>query len=467
MKNKRSLRTQMLLQYAAIVLICMIVVPAIVAKKLDSQMKTFLENRLLEGEQEIAQLMQGFYASGGEWNLAQLSQIYSNALHLPVVSVTLVDNYGRLIWEFRRADLRPKRQPGVINGMGGRQREQMMRVTESIVNERVITFDDRPVGKVRFIYMPFMESREGIFIAQFNRRLFHSVGLVLVAASLIAFVMANRISRPILNVANRALLISKGKYRSQEEMKTNIKELQILIESMDRLGLSLEEQEALRRRLMGDVAHELRSPVAIVKSHLEAFEDGVWDPTPERLKLTVEEIDRLSSLITQVERLALLESGDERLELSNVNLSDELKKTAISMEPLFNEKSLTLSREIEPMVVMAMDIVKMRRAVENLMQNALRYTDSGGEVTLSLKTEADIVKISVEDSGIGICENNIPHIFERFYRTDQSRTRESGGMGIGLAITKAIVEAHGGNIAVESKEGSGSRFTITLPTRMF
>lgn len=208
----------------------------------------------------------------------------------------------------------------------------------SVVREREITVDGNLVGKMRFVYQPFIESREGVFLKQFNSRMFYSVGFMLVIASLIAFVMADRISKPILNVTKRASLISKGKYRSADQMSSKIKELQVLIESIDKLGLSLEKQEALRKRLISDVAHELRSPITIVKSHLEAFEDGVWTPTPERIKLTVDEIDRLSLLIAETERLSYLESGDEHLELSCVNLSEELDRTAMSLEPLYKEK---------------------------------------------------------------------------------------------------------------------------------
>lgn len=464
---KRSLRTQMLLQYAAIVLICMIVIPAFIAKSLDTQLQKFLNARLLEDEQEIILMIENLYEKGDVWNMSRLSAFYGDFLRWPVINATLVDNYGRVVWEFKRAELKPRRQPRAM--MMGPQlqyhHERTLNMSNYIIRERTIMVDGKPVGKMRFTYLPFLESREGLFLKQFNRRMISAVGFMLVAAALVAFVMANRISRPILKVARRAALISKGKYGPADKMSSNISELQVLIESIDRLGLSLEEQEELRKRLIGDVAHELRSPLTIVKSHLEAFEDGVWSPTPERIKLTVDEIDRLSVLIMEIERLSSLESGDDHLVFSCVNLSEELERTAMSLEPLYKEKALALLREIQPNVIMTVDTAKLRRSVENLLQNALRYTDSGGQVILSLKTREALAEISVQDSGIGICEKDMPFIFERFYRTDKSRTRESGGMGIGLAIAKAIVEAHGGDIVVESKEGRGSKFTITLPIR--
>ena len=240
----------------------------------------------------------------------------------------------------------------------------------------------------------------------------------------------------------------------------------MLIESIRKLGLDLQEQELLRIRLMSDIAHELRSPVAIIKSHLEAFADGVWEATEERLDLTVEEIDRLSALISEVETLSALEERDDNLELSLTNLSDELEKSLLLYDPLFQNKSVTLLREIEPNIVAVVDIQKINQAVGNLLSNALRYTDEENTVTLSLKNIGNVIELSVKDSGIGISAQDLPNIFERFYRTDKSRSRASGGMGIGLAIAKAIIEGHGGTLSVESTEGVGSKFTIKIPLKI-
>ncbi|MEG1798848.1 MAG: histidine kinase dimerization/phospho-acceptor domain-containing protein, partial [Synergistaceae bacterium] len=145
--------------------------------------------------------------------------------------------------------------------------------------------------------------------------------------------MANRISRPVLNVAKRAHLISGGKYRIDDAMSSDITEIQTLIESMNKLGLALETQEELRKRLMSDIAHELRNPVTIIKSHLEAFEDGVWEPTPERIRLTVGEIDRLSRLISEVGSLYSIEAAESSLSLASVNISEEMERLALSFDP--------------------------------------------------------------------------------------------------------------------------------------
>jgi len=456
---KRSLRTQMFMQYAALVLICMLVIPTGISKLLDLQFKRFTESKLAEEEHQVVQFMEELYSVDENWNIALLSRIRTDIFRWPMMSISLSDASGNAIWEFRRPFMRQ-------NAHGShreRGRSFEMQPELYLVRESKVFFAGQEVGTIRFTYLPFVESREGLFLKQFNRLMFSAIGLMLLFAAVIAFIMAGRISKPVLRVAERAASISRGRYRSAEKMTSKITEIETLIESVDRLGLSLEAQEELRKRMVGDVAHELRSPLTIVKSHLEAFEDGVWSPTPDRIKLTVDEIDRLSERITGIERLASLESGEEKMEFVSCDLSTELERTALSFEPVFRDKQITLERQIETDVTVDADMPKLKRAVENLLSNALRYTDPGGRVTLSLVCCGGTAEISVTDNGIGIPEADLANIFDRFYRTDKSRARVSGGMGIGLAIAKATVEAHGGTVSVESREGEGSRFTIRLP----
>ena len=461
---KRSLRTQMLIQYVVIVLICMLVIPAGISKLLDRQFRLFSSDRLHEGQKETVQVLEEIYEASGYWDKQMLVDRTGDILRWPTVRAALYNSDGLLIADFRR----PMRHGG-MRGQGTRkdnnQLSGMMKPSgsELIMEELPISSNGKVVGKISFLSLPFMDSGEGLFLKKFNSHMAYAIAFMLVIAVIISFVMADLISRPILKVSKRAYLISRGKYRLEDDLRSDITELQLLIESINRLGLGLEEQEELRKRLMSDIAHELRNPLTIIKSHLEAFEDGVWEPTGERIKLTVNEIDRLSAMISEIEKLTSIENAGKNTVFEPVDMSYEIERVASIFDPLYIAKSVELKREIAEDVVMAADAKKIRHAVENLLSNSLRYTDSGGKVTLSLKRSADEVRIEVSDTGIGISESDLPYIFERFYRTDKSRTRASGGLGIGLAITKAVVEAHLGTITVESEEGSGSRFTIFLP----
>ena len=462
MSFKRSLHTQMLMQYAAIVLVCMLVIPTGIFWTLDMRFRRFAGEKLLEDQKEIASMLGENYAAAGSWKALKETAPHEEFLRWPIAAVSVFDESGRLVREINVKPPQSKRGAKRLDA----DREREFKEPTFVVHSEDITTGGRKVGEIQFRCLSFDESREGSFLRNFMHSMYWAVAFMLFIAVMIAFFMANRISRPVLMAAKRAYLISCGRYKIDDDVRSDITEIQILINSMDRLGLELEEQEKLRKRLMSDIAHELRNPVTVVKSHLEAFEDQVWEPTPERLKLTVSEVDRLSLLISEVEKLTTLEKAGNNLVLSTVNMSDLIEKTALIFDPLYANKSVTLAREIEPCVSMAVDAAKIRQVIENLLSNALRYTDSGGSVKLALKKEASEVKITVADTGIGISEKDLPYIFERFYRTDKSRARASGGMGIGLAIVKAVVEAHHGSIRAESREGSGSLFTVTLPATL-
>lgn len=463
---KRSLRTQMLVQYVVIIIICMLVIPTGISKLLDRQFRLYSSDRLKDDQQEAVRVLEEIYSSGGYWDRNMLAELSGNILRWPMVHAALYDSDGTLIAEFRRS-----MRHGAMRGPGPMKEndktQSFMRATspELVMNEIPVSYEDKVVGKVRFLCLPFRESREGVFLKKFNSLMVYAIAFMLMIAVIISFIMANVISRPVLNVSKRASLISRGKYRVQDDLRSDITELQLLIDSINRLGLGLEEQEELRKRLMSDIAHELRNPLTIIKSHLEAFEDGVWEPTKERVKLTVDEIDRLSRMISEIEKLTSIENAGKGLVIESINLSKEIERVAMTFDPLFSAKSVELKREIEEDVMFAADGDKIRQAVENLLSNALRYTDSGGEASISLEKSVGEVYIKVKDTGIGISSEDLPYIFERFYRTDKSRARSSGGLGIGLAITKAAVEAHGGSVSAESREGKGSTFIIRLPLR--
>ncbi|MCQ4762950.1 cell wall metabolism sensor histidine kinase WalK [Cloacibacillus evryensis] len=457
MNIKRSLRTKLIFQYMVIVIVCMLVIPTAISELLDRQFRGFATERLRENELEVAEFFAKMYIENGSWQGCSLFPRGSDFLRWPMVVVQLFDEKGV---EVRKYSRMMKRE-----GHHNKNPEPMAFKGDLLVSSREIIIDGVRVGEVRFTCLPFNNSPEGGFLRKFNKIMYYAVALMLVVAAMIAVFMAYRISRPVLNAAKRAQQISHGKYRMEDRMESDITELQALIDSVDRLGESLEAQEELRKRLLSDIAHELRNPVTIIKSHLEAIEDGVWEPTPERIRLTVSEVDRLSQLICEVEKLTYIEGAGHSLALENIDASSVIERAALVFDPLYKNKGVELKREIQPDVMMVMDGAKIRQVIENLLSNALRYTDAGGAVTVSMSSDAAEMRIEVADSGIGIGAADLPYIFERFYRTDVSRARTSGGIGIGLAIVKAIVEAHDGTITVASDPGEGSRFTVRIPRK--
>lgn len=239
-------------------------------------------------------------------------------------------------------------------------------------------------------------------------------------------------------------------------------ELVELSSAVNHMAESLERQETLRRRLTSDVAHELRTPVANVSLNLEMMLDEVWEPTKDRLQSCYEELGRISGIISDLEKLRQMETENMNLELEPVNLLELAQAVETAFEPDLKKKKLTCEVSEEAAAVMG-DQRRLHQVIFNLVSNAVKYSTEGGTIQIRVKQEKHKAVLIVEDQGIGMAEEELPLIFERFYRTDLSRSRKTGGAGIGLAIVKAIVQAHQGTVTVTSKVGCGSRFTVTLP----
>ena len=291
-------------------------------------------------------------------------------------------------------------------------------------------------------------------------------GIASLLTLFIAYRSSNSISKKFLNpiyvIKENAKLIEQGKYKKLNEVETNTFELNELSVTVKELAERLNYQEALKRRMTTDIAHELRTPLAAIQSHIEAFMDGVWEPNDERLAVIHGEILRLTHLIKELSELSIVEDDEIKLYADNVDLSVTLNDITDSYEPMFIEKNIKLNKNIQDNIVIVGDIDYLKRIFANILSNAYKYTNENGTVNVSLSQINDKIKISVSDTGIGIPKEDLKHIFERFYRSDLSRARETGGTGIGLTITKALVEAHGGTIKIDSEVGKGTDVIIEL-----
>jgi signal transduction histidine kinase len=292
-----------------------------------------------------------------------------------------------------------------------------------------------------------------------------AVGILSLILSLIfGYVMAKRISTPISRAINTAELISRGCYGDRSNETSNIKEIAQLTGTINNLAETLDNQEKLRKRLTADVAHELRTPLAVLQGHIEAMIDGVWEADSKRLKSVHEEITRLGRMVGDLEKLTRFESESLILEKSEFDLSELINSISVNFEKECINKNIEVSIKDKSVNVFA-DKDKISQVVINLMSNAVKFTDNGGRIHISIEDDMDNAVIAVSDTGKGIAPLDKPHIFERFYRADISRNRLTGGSGIGLTIAKAIIEAHKGLIDVESEIGEGTRFVMTIPKR--
>lgn len=327
--------------------------------------------------------------------------------------------------------------------------------------------NNKKLGTIVFGYYnsSYFNSSAQNFIRTLNSSFLLSIFIALAFGLVISIFLSRQISLPLTQITNTANKIRAGNLEARSLVVSKTKEIDDLSTSINYLAKTLKKQELLRKRLTSDMAHELRTPLTNLKSHIEAILDKVWEPTEEVLTGFYDEIQRLIKLVNGLNDIAKLEQTTSILNKSKFNLSLELKKIITSFKPLYETSGLKINSNLTPNLEILMDKDKFKQVIYNLLSNALKYSKKNGEVLVTLSSLKDTMIIEIKDDGIGISEKDLPFIFERFYRSDESRDKNTGGTGIGLTIVKNIVEAHNGNIKVTSSLGVGTTFVITLPQK--
>ncbi len=288
----------------------------------------------------------------------------------------------------------------------------------------------------------------------------------LIAAAIVAVVAAAllsaRISAPLSQLASASRRVSRGDYAQRLPPSTG--EFGELAASFNEMAATLGATEQRRLDLIGDVAHELRTPMASVRGYVEGLEAGVFEPGPEAWRVLDEQTARLARLVDDLATLWRAESHDLRLESETLDGPAALAEAQVRNRPLATARSVHLDLgPVAPDLVRA-DRTRLGQVIDNLVGNAIRYAPAGGHVELRSTRDERWVAISVHDDGPGLTPDQAARVFERFYRADPSRSRDAGGSGLGLTITKSLVEAMGGTIVVSSEgPGCGATFTVRLP----
>jgi signal transduction histidine kinase len=317
-------------------------------------------------------------------------------------------------------------------------------------------------------------------------RSFLIAGLALASGLLLlAVFFAQRLSRPLRDITRAAQRLSGGQLDVQVR-RAPIRELDELAQAFNSMARSLEQADKQRRQMTADIAHELRTPLTIIKGRLEGLQDGVYNPTPEEVDRLLGETALLERLIEDLRLLALAEAGQLPLYREPLDACDLLESARSAFAGQAEAQGVVLHVEAAAdLPQIDADPQRIAQVLANLIANALRYTPEGGEITLCAEQATNdqrprtreegsasesfilrpssFVTLMVSDTGRGIAPEDLPHVFDRFYRADRSRTRGSGGAGLGLAITRQIVVAHDGLIWAESELGHGTTISIALP----
>ena len=289
------------------------------------------------------------------------------------------------------------------------------------------------------------------------------VGVAGVVAVVASLVVALWITRPLGHMADVARRIASGQY-GQRVVYGAADEIGEFTGAFNDMAARLEATEKLRSELLATIAHELRTPLTNIEGYMEGLLDGVVRPEPQTYEMVRKEAGRLSRLVGDIQRLSRLEAGGERLEPRPVDAAVAARGALEIVRSQFDQKNLALVVDLpDRLAPVWVDADKLQQVLLNLLANAHRYTPEGGSVSVRVQDSGSAMRFAVSDTGIGIPPADLPHIFERFYRVDKSRSSAGGGAGIGLAVVKNLVEQSGGTIGAESVPSEGTTVWFTLP----
>ena len=334
----------------------------------------------------------------------------------------------------------------------------------SVYYTAAVVFNSETIGAVLF-------SDDIQDVVNITRDFVKVLIMISIAASLVfavvSIILSGYINRPINDLKAVALSISRGNLHQRIKVSGK-NEMAALANTFNTMSEKLENMDQKRSEFVSNASHELKTPLSSMKILIESllYQDGVGEKIyKEFLGDINNEIDRLSEVITGLLTLARTDSETEALNLDKILLSELVFKSVTALKPIANEKGIALHYTVNNDLEIECDALKVMQAVMNLVENAIKYTDSGGSVQVALQKAGSDAAVSVKDTGCGIPEQDIPYLFDRFYRVDKARARGTGGSGLGLHIAQKIALLHGGSIDVQSEEGRGSVFTLYLPIK--
>jgi signal transduction histidine kinase len=301
-----------------------------------------------------------------------------------------------------------------------------------------------------------------LFVSAIYHDLLWGTLTALALTLLLSYLLTRWVLRPLSQITDITRQVADGNYSERVKVVSRY-EVGQLADAFNHMADNLEKIERLRKTMVADISHELRTPLTNLRGYLEGLSDSVIPPTPETFRMLEQEVLRLVNLVEDLQQLARADAARAFLDRQDLSLHELLEQIMNLYRPNFQEKEIDVQWCLEPGTDSVVgDRDKLLQAIRNLADNAWKYTPHGGSVTISTLRIADEIKTVFTNSGAVIAEQDIPYLFERFFRADRSRSRDAGGAGIGLAIVKELIEAHGGTVGAESDAGV-TRVWFTLP----
>lgn len=402
--------------------------------------------------ERIVSYLEEAYITDGEWKENSGIELMHEA-YMSNYNLTLYDENDRVVWGMNPMDIRNK-----IHLEDMKVQEEGVYTTEKFGlknNGKIVGYVE--VGQ----YEPLLMTEEDVlFKSSINKSIALSGLISIFIVTLASIYFSKQFSAPIKEVSNMSVKLSEGDFKEKSNIKTDIKEIESLRNSINILAEKLNNQDMLRRRLISDINHEIRTPLHVLQNNFEAMIDGVFPITSERLSRLNDEIIRFGRLLDNLEKIKEFESESLKLNFKSINLYNMLEK--LNNDFLFEAEAknitLKLSKNEDNYFIMG-DSDKLKQVFINLFNNAVKFTDNSGEISINIYKDNNKIFVTIKDNGTGIKKEDLPFIFERLYRGDKSR-HETEGSGIGLTIVKDILDLHSASVEVESEEGKGTLFKI-------
>lgn len=457
-----SLRTKLSISYVFVILICVAIISIAANFAFESQFRQYVIDQQEQQANETVSMIEQRYQAIQTWDVFYLENIGMNALENGMI-IKVTDSENNLIWDATvhnnglcqqmLTSVRENMQSHFSEWQGGYEEKQYPIYARSIQTGTV------SVG----YYGPFYYTDSDLyFINTINDLLIWAGAASLAAALILGVIMSSQLSKPISRVIESAQKISKGLYGEKVHEKSKTREIRQLVDTVNDLGETLKKQQAVSKQASLDIAHELRTPLTTIQGNLEAVMDGIMKLDKERVAVLYEEVLRLNRLVNDLGKLAQFESENLVLNKETFDVSALIQRIIHNVQNDFdleNKRIVFAGKEEEVYA----DKDKISQVMFNLISNALKFTQKGGCVEIEVHGFSNRTLIVVKDNGIGIAEDDLPHIFDRFYRADKSRNSRTGGAGVGLTIVQSIVTAHNGVIIPKSIMNNGTEFTINLP----
>ncbi len=445
MKN-RSLLFRMIAAFSVVILVALLAVFTFMSWSTEAEFERFRANVDAQRAEDVRFALVRYYINSGDWTGIQ--PYVKHIADMWEWRIIVTDADGIVVADSTEELLGSsyfEEKPGMlVSTFGGAQLLGTLYVEAQT-----------PPGTERALLAVTLE-RIGQFLL---------LGLLVATgfAVVLAWFLTRRILAPVADLRGAVQRVGAGDLSQRVEV-TDEGEIGELAAAFNTMEGELQRANQVQRQMIADIAHELRTPLSNIRGYIEAVRDRVIEPDEETVATLDAEALLLSRLVDDLQEISMVEAGQMKLDIQPEDITELLSHTTDAMRTMASAHLITLElRTHDSLSLVAIDYHRISQVLRNLLDNAIAHTREGGHITVEAVPRSGYVEVSISDDGAGIAEHDLPYLFDRFYRADRSRTRATGGRGLGLTISKGLVEAHGGTISVTSTPGAGSRFCFTVP----